>query len=461
MGDKKGLTGFILIGIIFLIIGVVVGIEVSQLIKRPSQKVEVKKERKILYYRNPMNPAIKSDKPMKDEMGMDYIPVYEDEVSQGEKPAEAPGVFTIPIERIQKIGVTIEDVRYRPLKKVIRTVGIVDYDEKRLFSVNTKIGGWIENLFVNTTGQVVNKGERLLEIYSPELVSTQQEYLEALKAEKAMKDSPFEEIRKGSRSLMAVTRQRLRYWDISEDQIRRLEQEGVISKTMTISSPVRGVVIEKPALKGMYINPGENLYKIADISTVWIQADIYEYEMPLVKAGQTVRITFGAYPGKTYYGKVVYLYPYHELTTRTMKIRIELPNPDFRFMPTMYANVEIEADISPKALTVPDTAIIDTGERQIAIVDRGNGKFESRIVKVGFKTDGYAEILSGLSLGERVVTSANFLIDSESNLKAALSGITGHAPLEEKKPTAEKKRPPVEIKEKPEEKGGQMEHTQH
>lgn len=444
MEEKRNLNKFILIGIFFLIIAVAVGIGISQFIKGPVKK-EVKKERKILYYRNPMNPAIKSNRPMKDEMGMDYIPVYEGE----EAPTEEPGVFRIPIERVQRIGVTNETVDYRPLKRTIRTVGIVDYDEKKLYFVNTKVGGWIENLFVNTTGQIVNKGEPLLEIYSPDLVSTQQEYLEALKAVKAMKESPFEEIRKGAESLLTVTRQRLKYWDISEGQIRRLEQEGRIMRTMTIVSPVRGVVIEKPALKGMYINPGENLYKVADISTVWIQADIYEYEMPLVKLGQTANITFGSYPGKTFYGKVVYLYPYHEITTRTMKIRIELPNPDFRFMPTMYANVEIETVISQKALVVPDTAIIDTGERQIAIVDKGEGRFEPRLVKVGFKADGYTEVLSGLSQGERVVTSANFLIDSESNLRAALGGLAGHvhAPPEEKKP-----------KEKPKEK---MEHEHH
>jgi Cu(I)/Ag(I) efflux system membrane fusion protein len=445
MSNQQDKRNLILAGVIFLIIGGLLGFGVSLLTKRPVEKVEVKKERKILYYRNPMNPEIKSDKPVKDEMGMDYIPVYEDEARP-----EEPGVFRIPIERVQKTGVRSEAVEFRPLKRIIRTVGIVDYDEKKLYFVNTKIGGWIENLFVNTTGQIVKKGEPLLEIYSPDLVSTQQEYLEALRAEKTMKGSSIEEIRKGAESLLAVTRQRLRYWDITEVQIRRLEQEGVISRTMAITSPVRGIVIEKPAIRGMFINPGENLYKIADISTVWVQLDIYEYEMHLVRLGQTARITFGSYPGKTFYGKVVYLYPYHEPTTRTMKVRIELPNEDFRFMPTMYANVEIEAIVSTKALAVPDTAIIDTGERQIAIVDKGDGRFEPRLVKVGFKAEGYIEVLAGLKAGEKVVTSANFLIDSESNLRAALGGLTGHVhtPLEEKKP-------PEEIKEKSKEK---MEH---
>lgn len=445
MSNQQDKRNLILAGVIFLIIGGLLGFGVSLLTKRPVEKAEVKKERKILYYRHPMKPEIKSDKPMKDDMGMDYIPVYEDDV----KPEEA-GVFRIPIERVQKIGVRSEPVEHRPLRRIIRTVGIVEYDEKKLYFVNTKIGGWIENLFVNTTGQIAKKGEPLLEIYSPDLVSTQQEYLQAIKAEKAMKGSSFEEIKRGAESLLTVTRQRLKYWDISDEQIKRLEQEGVIRRTMTIVSPVRGIVIEKPAIRGMYINPGENLYKIADISTVWVQLDIYEYEMHLVRLGQTARITFGSYPGKTFYGKVVYLYPYHEPTTRTMKVRIELSNEDFRFMPTMYANVEIEAIVSPKALSVPDTAIIDTGERQIAIVDKGEGRFEPRLVKVGFKAEGYVEVLSGLKAGEKVVSSANFLIDSESNLRAALGGLTGHVhtPLEEKKP-------PVEIEKKPEEK---MEH---
>ncbi|MBI5199544.1 MAG: efflux RND transporter periplasmic adaptor subunit [Nitrospirae bacterium] len=452
MEERRNFTRFILIGVILLVVGILLGLVISQLIKRPVEKVEVKKERKILYYRNPMNPAIKSDKPTKDEMGMDYIPVYEGE----EAPADEPGVFKIPIERVQKIGVRSEAVEYRPLKRIIRTVGIVEYDEKKLYFVNTKVGGWIENLFVNITGQIVNKGDPLLAIYSPELVSTQQEYLEALRAEKVMRESSFEDIKKGAESLLSVTRQRFKYWDISEEQIRRLEQEGVVNRTMTIISPVKGIVIEKPAIKGMFINPGENLYKIADISTVWVQVDIYEYEMHLVGLGQTAKITFGSYPGKTFYGKVVYLYPYHEPTTRTMKVRIELQNQNFRFMPTMYANVEIDAVVSPKTLAVPDTAIIDTGERQIAIVDKGDGRFEPRLVKVGARAEGYVEVLSGLRSGEKVVTSANFLIDSESNLKAALGGIAGHihAPIEEKKP-------PSGIEKRHEEKIEQRGHKQH
>lgn len=451
MEKKRYLTRFILMGIFFLVIGALLGLGISGLIKKSAEKLEVKKERKILYYRNPMNPGIKSDKPQKDDMGMDYIPVYEGE----ETPTEEPGVFRIPIERVQKIGVRSEAVEYRPLKRVIRTVGIVDYDEKKLYFVNTKIGGWIENLFVNITGQIVNKGEPLLTMYSPELVSTQQEYLEAIKAGKAMKESSFEEIKRGAESLIAVTRKRLKYWDISDEQIKKIEEDGIVSKTMTITSPAKGIVIEKPAIRGMFINSGESLYKIADISTVWILVDIYEYEMHLVRLGQTAKITFGSYPGKTFYGKVVYLYPYHEPTTRTMKVRIELENQNFRFMPTMYANVEIDAIVSPKTLAVPDTAIIDTGERQIAIVDKGDGRFEPRLVKVGTRAEGYAEVLSGLRSGEKVVTSANFLIDSESNLKAALGGIAGHtqAPIEEKKP-------PSGIEKRPEEKIEQR-HLQH
>jgi len=343
---------------------------------------------------------------------------------EGKMQEVAPGTVQISAERQQLIGVKIGTVEMKPLEKVIRTVGRVDYDEKRIVTVSPKIGGWIEDLYVDFTGRYVRQGEPLLTIYSPELVSTQEEYLIALEAKKSLTKSPFPEVAGSGLSLAESAKRRLKLWDITDDQIRILEETGQAKKTLTLYSPFSGFVLEKSAYKGMNMMPGIALFKLADLSVVWLYADIYEYELPFVRLGQQASIQLSYIPGETFTGKAIYIYPSLNPETRTAKVRFEFPNPHGRLKPEMYANVEIKVHLGRK-LAVPEGAIIDTGLRQMAIVDKGSGYFEPREVKVGAKVDNYYEVIKGLKAGERVVTSANFLIDSESKLKEAVGGMAG------------------------------------
>lgn len=344
---------------------------------------------------------------------------------EGKMQEVAPGAIQISPERQQLIGVRIGTVEIKPLEKVIRTVGKVDYDERKVVTVTPKIGGWIEDLYVDFTGRYVRQGEPLLTIYSPELVSTQEEYLIALQAKKDLLKSPFPEVARSGSSLAESARRRLKLWDISDDQIKALEERGQVSKTLTLHSPFSGFVLEKMAYKGMNVMPGMALFKLADLSVVWLYADIYEYELPFIRLGQQATIQLTYLSGETFTGKAVYIYPSLDPNTRTAKVRYEFPNPHGKLKPEMYGNVEIKVHLGRK-LTVPEGAIIDTGVRQMAIIDKGQGYFEPREVKVGAKVDNYYEIISGLKAGERVVTSANFLIDSESKFKEAV-GAPGHA----------------------------------
>jgi Cu(I)/Ag(I) efflux system membrane fusion protein len=342
---------------------------------------------------------------------------------EGKMEEVAPGTVQISPERQQLIGVKIGVVEIKPLEKVIRTVGRVDYDEKRIVTVSPKIGGWIEDLYVDFTGRFVKQGDPLLTIYSPELVSTQEEYLLAIQAKKTLVKSSFPEVAGSGDSLAESAKRRLKLWDISDDQIKTLEETGQAKKTLTLYSPFSGFVLEKSAYKGMNVMPGIALYKLADLSVVWLYADIYEYELPFIRLGQQASIQLSYIPGETLTGKAIYIYPSLNPETRTAKVRFEIPNSHERLKPEMYANVEIKVHLGQK-LAVPEGAIIDTGLRQLAIVDKGNGYFEPREVKVGSKVDNYYEVIKGLKVGERVVTSANFLIDSESRLKEAMGGMS-------------------------------------
>jgi Cu(I)/Ag(I) efflux system membrane fusion protein len=294
-------------------------------------------------------------------------------------------------------------------------VGRIDYDEKRLVTISPKIGGWIEKLFVDFTGKYVKRGEQLLTIYSPELVSAQEEYLIALRTAKALG---------GRDTLLESARRRLKLWDISDDQINALEERGQVSKTLTLHSPFSGFVLERMAYQGMNFMPGMALYKLADLSVVWLYADIYEYELPLIRLGQEATIELSYYPGEAFRGKAIYIYPYLDPAARTAKLRFEFANPHGKLKPEMYANVLIKIPLGSK-LAVPEGAIINTGERQVAILDRGSGYFEPREVKLGMKVDNDYVVLAGLKEGDRVVTSANFLIDSESKFKEAVGGMAG------------------------------------
>ena len=346
---------------------------------------------------------------------------------EGKMQEVTPGAVQISPERQQLIGVKIGTVEMRPLEKIIRTVGRVDYDERKVVTVSPKIGGWIEDLYVDFTGRFVREGEPLLTIYSPELVSTQEEYLIALRARKDLVKSPFPEVAASGNSLAESARRRLKLWDISDDQIKALEESGQVKKTLTLHSPFSGFVLEKAAYKGMSVMPGMALFKLADLSVVWLIADIYEYELPFIRLGQQASVQLSYIPEETFTGKAIYIYPSLNPETRTAKVRFEFPNPHGKLKPEMYANVEIKVHLGHK-LTVPEGAIIDTGLRQMAIIDKGSGYFEPREVKIGTKVDNYYEVIKGLKAGEKVVTSANFLIDSESKLKEAIGGVgSAHA----------------------------------
>ncbi|MBI5468362.1 MAG: efflux RND transporter periplasmic adaptor subunit [Deltaproteobacteria bacterium] len=410
------------------------------------------KERKALFYRHPMNPQVTSPTPQKDEMGMDYVPVYEDEAAGG----EAPGTVRISPERIQKIGVKSEEVKRRPLRRAIRTVGRVDPVENRVYLINAKVSGWVEKLHVDQTDRMVGRGDNLLELYSPDLVSAQEEYLLAWKAIEKVKESPYEDVKGGAASLLEASRQRLKYWDISDDQIQRLKETGKITRTMTIRAPSSGSVTEKMVVEGQKIEAGEPLFKIIDHSTVWVYGEIYEYEIPYIKVGQAAELYPAYSPGEVYRGKIEHIYshlgsiryvPEEGTEVRTAKVRFELPNPTHGLKLGMYLNVEISVNVAKNALAVPDSAVIDSGARQILIIDKRDGSFEPRDIKVGAKAEGYYEVLKGVSEGEWAVTSANFLIDSESNLKAAIGAIGGHVHGDAKKEADEKKEEPLEKKE--------------
>jgi Cu(I)/Ag(I) efflux system membrane fusion protein len=341
---------------------------------------------------------------------------------EGKMQEVTPGTVQISPERQQLIGVKIGTVEMKPLEKMIRTVGRIDYDEKRLVTISPKIGGWIEDLYVDFTGRYVQQGEPLLTLYSPELVSTQEEYLLALRAKKDLVRSPFPEVAGSGNSLAESARRRLKLWDISDEQIKTLEESGQPRKTLTLYSPFSGIVIERAAYKGMNVMPGMALFKLADLSIVWLYADIYEYELPFIRLGQQASIQLSYLQGENFTGKAIYIYPSLNPETRTAKVRFEIPNSHGKLKPEMYANVEIKVHLGRK-LAVPEGAIIDTGIRQLAIIDKGSGYFEPREVKVGAKVDNYYEVIRGLKAGERVVTSANFLIDSESKLKEAMGGM--------------------------------------
>jgi Cu(I)/Ag(I) efflux system membrane fusion protein len=376
-------------------------------------------DRKILYYRNPMGLPDTSPVPKKDSMGMDYIPVYADEGS-----GAVPGTVTISPERIQMLGVRTEAASLRPMAHTVRAVGTVAADERRIGVVNPKFEGWIEQLHVSTTGQTVRRGEPLLEVYSPDLVLAQREYLVARSAATDMAHADAM-ARDNANAIAAAALSRLKNWDISADQLARLQRSGVAKRTLTLNAPIGGIVMEKPALQGLHFGAGDMLYRIVDLSTVWLMADVFEQDLAQIRPGQSATITVQAYPGRVFEGRVAFVYPTLNAQTRTAKVRIEVPNPDLLLKTDMYATVEIAAPIeTATVLAVPDSAVLDTGTRQTVLVDRGEGRFEPRAVKLGVRADGYVAVLAGLRAGEKVVTGANFLIDAESNLRAALQAFT-------------------------------------
>lgn len=354
--------------------------------------------------------------------------------SAPEKPKEEAPTVEIPLEKQQLIGAKTTTASVQPLQKTIRTVGKIEYDERTLTTVNTKVEGWIEKLYIDFTGRYVRKGEALTDIFSPELWATQQEFINLVRwkkrTEKRNEDSgkvgkTAEEdgsqnfaamLSKDAESIIEAARQRLKLWDISDDQIRRIEESEKPIRTLTIYSPASGYVLQKYALQGMKVMAGEKLFDIADLSTVWIIADIYEFELPLLKTGDAATIQLSYYSGRQFSSKIDYIYPVLSGETRTAKARFVIPNPGGELKPQMFTNVEIRINLGRK-LAVPEDAVIDTGLRHIAYVDKGKGYFEPREVRIGIRAENMVEVTAGLKAGDKVASSANFLIDSEAKLK--------------------------------------------
>ncbi|MDO9229927.1 MAG: efflux RND transporter periplasmic adaptor subunit [Syntrophales bacterium] len=338
---------------------------------------------------------------------------------EAKQPEETPTV-EIPTDKQQLIGVRTVKAAIKPMHRVIRTVGRIEYDERKLGTANTKIEGWIEKLHVDYTGRYVQKGEPLAEIYSPELVATQQEFLNILRwagQSQSVKDERTAMLLvKDAQTMLDAAKERLRLWDISDEQIKKIETTGKPIRTLTIYSPASGYVLQKMAVQGMRVMPGEKLFDVVDLSSVWIVADIYEYELSLIKLGQTARIGLSYFPGKEFSSQVDYIYPALASETRTAKVRFTIPNPEGTLRPQMFTNVEIKINLGNR-LAVPSEAVIDTGVRQIVYVDKGEGYFEPREVTTGLKVDELVEVTGGIRAGEKVASSANFLIDSEAQLK--------------------------------------------
>jgi Cu(I)/Ag(I) efflux system membrane fusion protein len=335
-----------------------------------------------------------------------------------------PGSINVSPEKQQLVGIRTAVAEIRPLVKKIRTVGIVTYDETKVAQVFTKVEGWIDKLYVNYTGKLVEKGQPLFALYSPDLVATQDEYLLALRAKESLASSSLQEIRAGSAALLDATQRRLSLWDISDEQIAELQKTRQPKKNIMFYSPISGFVIKKEAVQGMRVMPDKELYTITDLSTVWVNADIYEFELANIRLGQRATITLSYYPGQAFSGKVSWISPVLDDKTRTTKVRLEFPNREFKLKPEMYTNVEIEIDAGRK-LAIPDEAVLDSGIRKIVFIDKGDGRYAPAEVKLGGKFDRYYEVLDGLSAGERIIASAGFLLDSESRLTEAMGAMAG------------------------------------
>ena len=395
--------------------------------------------RKILYWKAPMNPSEIYNHPGKSKMGMDLVPVYE-----GEAPADSKGTVKIDPVTVQNMGVKTAMVKKGDFSKTIRTVGTITYDENRLYTVNLKYSGWVEKLYANYEGQLVRKGEPLLSIYSPDLVTAQQEYLLALKTRKALDSSTFNSIKDGGNTLFEAAQKRLDYWDLPESFIQNLKTSGKVKKSILLRSPATGVLVHKNVIEGTHVKEGTNILKIANLSKVWVNASIYDYELPWIVKGQKVKMTLSYLPGEKFTGHIDYIYPTLNQKARDVKVRIVFPNGNLELKPGMYANILIQGRTMRNALYVPSEAIIHTGTRNLVFVDKGDGKFAPQQVETGVEggvDNNDVQILNGLQPGEKIVTSAQFLLDSESRLQEAIQKM-----LESKKPGMKMKNMPMEGK---------------
>jgi multidrug efflux pump subunit AcrA (membrane-fusion protein) len=374
-------------------------------------------ERKIVYWYDPMHPAYTSDKPgVAPDCGMQLVPKYADE-GMGQM---APDTVRITPEKQQLIGVTTARVERKELVRSVRTTGELTADETRLAHVHVKITGYIDKVYVDYVGQLVKKSQPLFTLYSPDLVATEQEYLIAKRGAKELGGSQFPEVAQGSESLLRSTRERLKLWDISDEQIKKLDETGEVERTLTFYSPVSGFVTDRKAFPQTAVTPDMDLYVISDLSSIWVNADVYEYEVPFVKRGQTAKMQLSYYPGKLYVGKITYIYPTVDPVSRTVKVRIDFPNPNFELKPHMFADVQLKINYGTQ-MVVPQEAVLDSGTKQYVFIALGDGMFAPRTIQIGAKVDDSVVVLAGLNAGETIVTSGNFLIDSESRLKSAVS----------------------------------------
>jgi len=380
-----------------------------------------KQERRILYWTDAMNPGTRYDKPGKAPDGMELVPVYEGEPA-GASGTGVPGYAPVKItqERLQMMGVTTEKARVMSLDQNIRTVGVITADETRISHIHTKFEGYIEQIFVNFVGQQVSAGQPVFSVYAPELVATQKEYILALQTRDHWEKSGTN-VRLPGINLVEAARQRLALWDISPDQIARIEKTREPIRDLVVYSPVSGIVSAKTAVQGNRVTPSDTLYDITDLSSVWVQADLYEINVPFVKIGDPATISLSYDPGRVFKGRVGFINPNVDEKSRTVKVRIELANPFGSLKPEMYADVVIGGQLG-YGVAVPDSAVMGTGEREMVFIAKGDGLFEPREVKIGVKVRGFYEIRKGVAAGESVVTGANFLLDSESKLKAAIAG---------------------------------------
>src|SRR5712692_1607683 len=373
-------------------------------------------EKKIRFYRNQMGLPDTSPVPKKDSMGMDYIPVYEGD-DQGDD-----NTIKVSLDRVQRSGVRTEKVQLRTLTRPVRAPGTVRIDERKQTVVTLRAEGYIEELHVNATGETVKAGAPLFRLYSAPLVQAQLEYALAIKASRNVHDA-------SQTAMVDGSAQKLRSLGVPEARIREIQQGGTVSRTIEWPAPASGTVLEKKVISGQRIMPGDELYRIADLSTVWVIAEVAERDIGSIATGDRATVTFRAFSSQPMEGRVTLVYPELKPETRTARVRIELPNPDGRLKPDMYADVVFHEDSADKpVIAVPDSAVIDSGTRQLVLISKGEGRFEPRVIKTGRHGDGYVEVLEGVKEGEEVVTTATFLIDAESNLRAALKGFTPQEP---------------------------------
>jgi Cu(I)/Ag(I) efflux system membrane fusion protein len=375
----------------------------------------------------PQQPPPRGSAPLADMPGMS---APENTETENQPPAASsmqnmtPGTVMLNPASQQLIGVRYTEARRADMKRTLRTVGVVQMDEEKISRIHVKIAGWIDKVYLDYVGKLIRKGQPLFTVYSPDLVSTEQEYLIARKGQEYLSKAPYADAASGADSLLRATRDRLQLWDITDAQIRTLEETGKAERTMTLYSPINGFVMNRNAYEQAYVTPETDLYEISDLSTIWVYVDIYEYEAPYVHVGQPASMQLSYFPGKAYRGHVTYVYPTLDPKTRTIKVRLEFPNPNYELKPDMYADVQLAIDCGTQVV-VPSEAVLNSGTRQIVFIAKTGGYFEPREIKVGDQFDGQYAVLAGLKPGEKIVASGNFLIDSESRLGAAMQGMAG------------------------------------